>query len=65
MLPKSVSGICYSCIHAAALACAGVSVFLFLGSSIEQVAGAMVMLGAAIALEVIVAVVSDGPTAHT
>ena len=65
MLPKSFSGICYASIHTAALGCAVISVYLFLGSSVEQVAGAIVMLGAAIALEVIAAVVGDGPAAHT
>jgi hypothetical protein len=65
MLPKSFSEICFASLHAAALGCAGISVYFFLGSSIEQVAIAMVLLGAAIAIEVIAAVFGDGPTAHT
>ena len=65
MLPKSFSGICCASIHAAALSCAVISVYFFLGSSVEQVAGAILMLGAAIALEVIAAVVGGGPAAHT
>jgi hypothetical protein len=63
MLPKSFGGICCASIYAAALGCAVISVYFFLGLSIEQVAGAIVMLGAAIALEVIAAVVGDGPAA--
>ena len=65
MLPKSFSGICCTLIHAAALGCAGISAYFFLTSSIEHVPSALVMLGAALAFEVIAAVVDNGTTAHT
>jgi HD-like signal output (HDOD) protein len=65
MLQKSFGGICHAFIHAAALGCAGLSVYFLFATSIEQVASAVVLLGAAIVLEVIVAVVGDDTTAHT
>ena len=65
MLLKSFGGICCALIHAVAVGCAAISLYFFLDSSIERVLVALFMLGLAIALEVIAAVVSDGTTART
>ncbi len=65
MLLKSFSGICNVLLHAVALGCAAASVYFFLGPTIELVMVALIMLGAAVAFEVIAAVVSDDRTAHT
>ena len=65
MLLKSCSGICCALIHAVAVGCAAISLYFFLGSSIERILGALLMLGVAIALEVIAAIVSDSTTAQT
>ena len=65
MLFKSLTGICCAFIHAAALGCAAVSVYFFLGPSPEFVLGALLMLGVATALEVIAAIVSDDTMART
>jgi hypothetical protein len=65
MLLKSFSGTCCTLVHAIAAISAAVSLYFFLGSSIELIFGALIMLGVAIAFEVIAVLVSDGPTAHT
>ena len=65
MLPKSFIGFCCASIHAAALACALLSVYFFFDSSIEYMVGAVILLGAAVAIEVIATVFGDSNTAHT
>ena len=65
MLIKSFGQVCNALLHAVALGCAAVSVYFFLGPTIELVMVALIMLGVAIAFEVIAAVISEDRTAHT
>jgi hypothetical protein len=65
MLLRSFAGICNALLHVIAVACAAVSVYLFFGPSTELVMVALIALGAAVAFEVIAAVVSEDRTAHT
>jgi hypothetical protein len=65
MLLKSLNGVCCALIHAGALGCAAAGLYFFLGSSVELVLVALIMLGAAIALEVIAELVSDDTMAPT
>ncbi len=65
MLPKSIIDFFCTTIHATALVCAGISVYCFFDSSIEYMVGAVILLGAAVAIEVIATVLGDSnTTAH-
>jgi hypothetical protein len=64
MSPKLFGRICNALLHALALGCAAASVYFFLGPTIELVMVALIMLGAAVAFEVIAAIVSEDRTAH-
>ena len=57
MILKSFNGACCTVVHAVALGAAVCSVYLFLGTSFENVLTAFVLLGAALALEAVAAVV--------
>ena len=61
---KTLDGICCSLVHAAAFVCAAASVYLFLGTSFENVLVAFELLGVALALEAVAAVISRNKTAH-
>ena len=65
MSPQLFGKICNALLHAVAVGCATASVYFFFGPSIELIMAALIMLGAAVAFEVIAAVVSDDRTAHT
>jgi hypothetical protein len=65
MLPKSLIGFCCASIHALALACASISVYFFFDASIEYMVGAVILLGAAVAIEVVATILGDSNTAHT
>ena len=62
---KLLVGIRNALLHAVALGCAAVSMYFLLGPNIELVMIALIMLGAAIAFEVIAAIVNEGRTANT
>jgi hypothetical protein len=55
--PKFITGICCTLIRLAALACFVCSVYLFLGSSFENVLLAFELFSVALALEAVVAVI--------
>ena len=63
MVLKSFNGVCCTLVHAA-FAAAAWSVYLFLGTSFENVLSAFVLLGVALALEAVAAVVGRDRTAH-
>lgn len=65
MSPRLFSRICNALLHAAAAGCAAASIYFFFGPAIELIMAALIMLGAAVAFEVIAAVVSDDQPAHT
>ena len=65
MSPKLFGQICNALLHTVALGCAAASLYFFFGPTIELIMVALIMLGAAVAFEVIAAVVSDDRTAHT
>jgi len=65
MLLKSSCGICSALVHAVAVGCAVTGLYFFFASSIESVAGALLMVGGAFACEVIATVIGDGTTART
>jgi hypothetical protein len=64
MSPKLFGQICNALLHAIALGCAGASLYFFFGPTIELIMVALIMLGAAVAFEVIAALVSEDRTAH-
>ncbi len=63
MVLKSFNGVCCTLVHAVAFAAAAWSVYLFLGTSFENVLSAFVLLGVALALEAVAAVVGRDRTA--
>jgi hypothetical protein len=65
MSPKLFGQICNALLHAIALGCAAASLYFFFGPTIELIMAALIMLGAAVAFEVIAAVVSEDRTAHS
>ena len=56
--------ICNALLHLIAVGCAAASIYFFFGPTIELIMVALIMLGAAVAFEVIAAVVSEDRTAH-
>jgi len=64
MVLNSFNGVCCTLVHAVAFAAAAWSVYLFLGTSFENVLSAFVLLGVALALEAVAAVVGRDRTAH-
>jgi hypothetical protein len=62
---KIWSGIGKALLHSIALGFGAVSMYFLLGPNIELVMIALIMLGAAIAFEVIAAIVSEDRRAHT
>ena len=61
---KSFPGLCSALLHATALICGAVSVYFIFGPAIELVMRALIMLGAAVAFEVIAAIVAESRFAH-
>lgn len=61
----SFNGVCCTLIHVVACVAAVASVYLFLGTSFENVLTAFELLGAALALEAVAAVVGRDKTAHS
>ena len=55
---NSFDGVCCALVHAVAFVCAACSVYLFLGTSFENVLVAFELLGAFLALEAVAAVIS-------
>lgn len=64
MVLKSFGGICQALLHLIALAFAFASVYFFFGPQIELIMIALMTFGAAVAFEVIAAVVADFMTGH-
>ena len=64
MILKSFNGACCTIVHVVAFAAAAWSIYLFLGTSFENVLTAFVLLGAALALEAVAAVVGRDKAAH-
>jgi hypothetical protein len=63
MALKSFNGVCCTVVHVVAFAAAACSVYLFLGTSFENVLTAFVLFGLALALEAVAAVVGRDKTA--
>jgi hypothetical protein len=57
-VPKSFEGACCALLHAVSFACAALSVYLFLGTSFENVLVAFELLGVFLALEAVAAVIN-------
>jgi len=64
MVLKSFNGACCTIVHLIAFVAAAFSIYLFLGTSFENVLTAFVLLGAALALEAIAAIVGRDKAAH-
>jgi hypothetical protein len=64
MVLRSFNGVCCTLIHVVALAAAAAGAYLFLGSSFENVLTAFCLLGVALALEAVAAVVGRDRIAH-
>ncbi len=64
MALKSFDGVCCTLIHVVAFGAAAWSVYLFLGTSFENVLTAFELLGVALALEAVAAVIGRDKTAH-
>lgn len=64
MALKSFDGVCCTLIHVVAFVAAAWSVYLFLGTSFENVLTAFELLGVALALEAVAAVIGRDKTAH-
>jgi hypothetical protein len=65
MVLKSFNGVCCTLVHAIAFVIAAWSVYLFLGTSFENVMLAFELLGVALALEAVAAVIGRDKTAHS
>ncbi|MEO8442354.1 MAG: hypothetical protein ABI547_07690 [Betaproteobacteria bacterium] len=65
MSPKLFGQIFNALLHLIAVGFAAASLYFFFGPTIELIMVALIMLGAAVAFEVIAAVVSEDRTAHT
>lgn len=64
MVLKSFNGVCCVLVHTVAFAAAAWSVYLFLGTSFENVLTAFELLGVALALEAVAAVIGRDKAAH-
>ena len=64
MMLESFSKLCQACLHLVALGCALASVYFFFGPRIELIMVALLALGAAVAFEVIAAVVAEFMRGH-
>jgi hypothetical protein len=64
MVLKSFNGVCCTLVHLVAFAAAAWSVYLFLGTSFENVLSALVLFGVALALEAVAAIVGRDTHAH-
>ena len=64
MVLKSFNGACCAIVHLVAFVAAAFSIYLFLGTSFENVLTAFVLLGAALALEAVAAIVGRDKAAH-
>lgn len=64
MVFRSLSGICQALLHLIALAFAFASIYFFFGPQIELIMIALMTFGAAVAFEVIAAIVGDFTTGH-
>ncbi|MDB5812113.1 MAG: hypothetical protein JWN94_4235 [Betaproteobacteria bacterium] len=65
MVLNSFNGVCCTLVHVVAFAAAAAGTYFFLGTSFENVLTAFVLLGAALALEAVAAVIGRDRTAHT
>ena len=61
---KTFNGVCCTAIHVAALIAAAWGVYLFLGTTFENVLNAFELLGVALALEAVAAVVGREKADH-